>query len=408
VTGSPAGSWTTFPELVAVLVKRHRSGRYLREVATGVPWQPIGLPIRRPRADDVLHRLDDVLAWVAALERDCVGRGATPRLRLEYSPVTGRAVGHNEVPARAWVDTPEQLFGLVGGRRDVKALRDILHQVDVGLPELRPWVERRPAEAVAHVDVWPRLQDTVAWIAAARTPELYVRQVDVAGVDTKFIETYRLVLSGLLETVLPEERVDPRWDRSDFAGRFGFRRRPDYTRLRFLAENTLLPAPISEVTLRSSELAELDPGVSTVIMVENEITYLALPPVDDAIAIFSSGFALGSVHALTWLADKRIIYWGDIDTYGFVILNRLRARYGQVASILMDHDTLLAHRGQWVREELPSTQPLPHLTEAESELYRDLVEDRYGEHIRLEQERIRFSAVTAALAGVTQQSRRDD
>lgn len=391
------GSWTTYPDLVAVLTRRHRAGTYLKAVARGQPWHPIGLPIRRPRADDVLHRLDDVLAWAAALERDCAGRGAAPRLRLERRPVIGRAVGRNELPARAWVDTPEQLFALVRGTREVAALREVLAQVDAGLPALRPWVERHPAEVVAYAEVWPRVQATTAWIAAAPTPELYVRQVDVAGVDTKFIEQHRAVLSSLLEAVLPEDRVDRRWDRSDFAGRFRFRRRPDYTRLRFLDPATMLPAPISEATLRTEELSALEPGVGTVIIVENEISYLALPPLADTMAIFGSGFALGSVGGLTWLEGRQILYWGDLDTYGFVILNRLRARYPDVTSVLMDHDTLLAHRGQWVTEEKPSAEPLPLLTEPESELYRDLVEDRYGHHVRLEQERVRFSRVAAAL-----------
>jgi hypothetical protein len=389
--------WTTFADLVAVLHRRHRSGQYMRAVAAGEPWRPYSLPIHGPRGDDVLARLDDVLNWVERLEHDCAGRGATPRLRLEYRTAPGRTVGRNLLPARAWVDTSAQLFALVGATREVAALQQILCRLDDDLPGLRPWVERHPVEAVAHADVWSRLLAAVRWIAAAPTPELYVRQVDVAGVDTKFIETHRLILSSLLETVLPADRVHEGYDRSDFAGRFGFRRRPDYTRLRFLAPNRLLPDPISEVTVRSEELARLDPGLDTVVMVENEISYLALPPVPGALAIFGSGFALGSVSGLTWLASKRIVYWGDIDTYGFLILNRLRARFAQVPSMLMDHDTLLAHRGQWVFEAVPTAQSLPHLTDAEAELYRDLVEDRYGHHVRLEQERVRFSAVRSAL-----------
>lgn len=394
-----AGSWTTYADLVAVLTRRHRAGTYLKAVAAGEPWQAIGLPIRRPRADDVLHRLDDVLAWATALERECAGRGAVPRLRLERRPVTGRAIGRNELPARAWVDTSEQLFALVGGTREVAALRGVLRQVDAGLPALRPWVEQHPADAVAYAAAWPRLQATTAWIAAAPMPKLYVRQVDVADVDTKFIEQHRAVLTALLEAVLPEDRVDRRWDRSDFAGRFGFRRRPDYTRFRFLAPSAMLPPPLTEATVRTDELAALEPGLGTVILVENEISYLALPPMADTLAIFGSGFALGSVQGLGWLQSRRILYWGDLDTYGFLILNRLRSRYPDVTSILMNHDTLLAHREQWVSEEKPTTEPLPLLTEPESELYRDLVEDRYGHHVRLEQERVRFSRVAAALRG---------
>lgn len=63
----------------------------------------------------------------------------------------------------------------------------------------------------------------------------------------------------------------------------------------------------------------------------------------------------------------------------------------------MDHDTLLAHRAQFGTEPNPTAAPQPHLTETEQEVYRDLIEDRFGHAVRLEQERIRFSYVSRAL-----------
>jgi Wadjet protein JetD, C-terminal len=45
----------------------------------------------------------------------------------------------------------------------------------------------------------------------------------------------------------------------------------------------------------------------------------------------------------------------------------------------------------------PTDIALPHLTEGETTLYRDLVEDRYGHHVRLEQERISYACVLSAL-----------
>jgi len=246
----------------------------------------------------------------------------------------------------------------------------------------------------------PLLLACATWIRDHPTPELYLRQVDVPGVDTKFLESNASILSSLLDAVLPEERVDLRFSRSDIVGRYGFRRRPDYTRVRFLAPQTVLPAGLSELMFRTEELTRLDPQLGEVVIVENEISFLALPDRPDTLAVFGSGFALGSVAGLSWLQGKKIIYWGDLDTYGLVILNRLRARYPHVQSILMDVDTLLAHRSQWVREEVPTRIALPHLDEAESELYQALVEDRFGPQVRLEQERIRFSRVRAALAAV--------
>lgn len=79
---------------------------------------------------------------------------------------------------------------------------------------------------------------------------------------------------------------------------------------------------------------------------------------------------------------------GDIDTHGFAILSGLRSGVRHVESLAMDRQTLLAHRDRWGMEPSPTTALLPHLTPAEADLRRDLVEDTYGPRIRLEQERL--------------------
>ncbi|BCO10604.1 hypothetical protein GF1_29800 [Desulfolithobacter dissulfuricans] len=61
--------------------------------------------------------------------------------------------------------------------------------------------------------------------------------------------------------------------------------------------------------------------------------------------------------------------------------------------------TLLAHRPLWGQEEEGKRclRDLDHLTDPEHALYLELREDRLGRAVRLEQERIRFSAVRDAL-----------
>lgn len=99
------------------------------------------------------------------------------------------------------------------------------------------------------------------------------------------------------------------------------------------------------------------------LVVENEISYLAFPGVPDAVAIFGEGFGLATLERVRWLHDKELVYWGDIDTHGFVMLDRLRTGFPTVRSILMDHETLLAHPTQLVKEPEPTNVPLPHLTD---------------------------------------------
>ncbi|HSK91842.1 MAG TPA: DUF2220 domain-containing protein [Euzebyales bacterium] len=135
----------------------------------------------------------------------------------------------------------------------------------------------------------------------------------------------------------------------------------------------------------------------TVYVIENETTYLAFPAVERAVALFGGGYAVSVLEQLHWLDDREIVYWGDIDTHGFAILDRLRRRFPRTHSLLMDRATLLTHDGQWVREDSPHVSHLQHLRPDEAELYRDLVEDMLGPSIRLEQERIWYPAIRHAI-----------
>jgi hypothetical protein len=216
-------------------------------------------------------------------------------------------------------------------------------------------------------------------------------------VDTKFVEAHQKLLDQLLSAVLRPERIDPLASRTDFTRRFRFRGKPEYVRVRLLGSHSSLPPGITELRLRADEFNAAGFGANIVFVVENEVSYLAFPDVPDAIAMWGSGYGLEPGNAQAWLHDKQIVYWGDIDTHGFAILSSLRARFADVVSILMERDTLFAHSGQWVSEPVPTARRLDHLTGPEAALYQDLVEDRYGRGVRLEQERVRFSLVRRAL-----------
>jgi hypothetical protein len=127
------------------------------------------------------------------------------------------------------------------------------------------------------------------------------------------------------------------------------------------------------------------------------LTYLSVDVPDDGIVIWGKGFEVDRVGRLPWLADAEVVYWGDIDTHGYVILDRLLAWLPQTRSILMDLQTLLAHRERWVTDDRPTTSALRRLTTTEHELYTHLVGDVFGRKVRLEQERIDWGWVNDRL-----------
>jgi hypothetical protein len=112
----------------------------------------------------------------------------------------------------------------------------------------------------------------------------------------------------------------------------------------------------------------------------------------------SIGYALDRLAGASWMKDRTIHYWGDINTHGFAMLDRLRAYFPHVRSLLMDRQTLLAHRILWVHEQKPHGGSLVRLDSDEQALFEDLASNRLGAGIRLEQERIPFGWVQRALS----------
>jgi len=393
-----AGSvWTQPEDVLAKLRRLWNSGDLLRAHARGDEWQPVSVPLRGPTATELGHRLGEAQEWVARW------RAAYPRhLRLEMRTVGGRVIGGNQLPCRVWVDTRESMWALLGVNADVKRYEGLLAATRERLSALVPWVQDHPLRVLDQSVVWVRAIEVVRWLQAYDGAPLYLRQVDAQGVDTKFLETNRSLLGDLLNHVLPPERIDLSKPRGDLEGRFGFRSKPELVRLRTLDPVCALPGGFTELTVRLGELSMLIPPARRFLVVENETTFLALPDLPETVAILGGGYGLGRLARLAWLSEVELLYWGDLDTHGFAILDGLRSHFAHVVSVLMDRQTLLVHQAHWGHEPTPTRAVLQHLTAEEGELYSDLLASAFGPNIRLEQERIRFGWVKRVLADLVQ------
>ncbi|MFJ4102251.1 Wadjet anti-phage system protein JetD domain-containing protein [Amycolatopsis japonica] len=381
---APTG-WTVPADVVGKLRRRWERGEFLSQLAGGTPWEPLSIGLRGPTARDTSEHLDQARAWVEQWQR-------AHHLRVEWRTVGGRISGANEIPGKVWVDTYAQLWSVLAVHKDVLTFTTLLKVTRHRAPAIADWMAAKPMEVLKHQGEWARLVDTALWIESSARPDIYLRQIDVPGVDTKFIERFRTILAALLDRLLPRDRVDLSRPPSDFAGRYRFREKPAYVRFRRLSDGP----GFSELAVRVSELATTPLVEHTVFVVENEITYLAFPPAEGAVVIFGEGYAASRLQPLKWLAHKNLVYWGDIDTHGFAILNRVRRTFEGAKSMLMDRATLLAHDGQWVDEPNPTSEHLETLLPDEASLYTDLVEGVLGSSVRLEQERISYAAIQQA------------
>nr|WP_240513257.1 DUF2220 domain-containing protein [Halomonas campaniensis] len=157
---------------------------------------------------------------------------------------------------------------------------------------------------------------------------------------------------------------------------------------------------LRDIAVPPEEFAGLSLPVQRVFITENRTNGLAFPETSASLVIFGLGYGLERLREIPWLHDSALWYWGDIDTHGFGILNRLRASLPHARSLLMDRPTLMGHHPLWGQEpeEKRYTGHPTRLTADEQALFEELRADRLGARVRLEQERISFSAVERAVA----------
>ena len=386
--------WTTPTGLQAQVHKLWDRGLLLASVAGGESVFPRRLALKGPDSRALGERFSEVRDWIAGL---VANEGL---YRIEWRSVNHRVLGANRIPSAIWIDTLEQALGLIGKHRAAERFAGMVERTRETRAELIPWLAKRPLRALALAEEWPQLLAIVDWLSKHPRPEVYLRQVDLPGVHTKLIEGHRAVLAELLDLVLPEEAIDATHTGAfGFCRRYGFLDKPARVRFRMLDPTVrLLPmASDQDITLTQAAFSSLAPPVTTVFITENEINFLAFPNVRDSMVIFGAGYGFANLVAAHWLQEKNILYWGDIDTHGFAILNQLRGFFPHTVSFLMDRETLLAHRQFWGSEPQPQTGDLLRLTTEEQALYDQLRQHTWGVSVRLEQEKIGFRYLAAAL-----------
>jgi hypothetical protein len=270
-------SWTTATDLKAQVRRLWERGELLRPLVTGESGFPIRLRLKGPGSSELAERFEAVRAWMTDLV-------AIPHIRLEWREVNHRVLGTQRLPQSVWVDRLDDALGLIGKRAEAARFKDTLALTQSSQPALRAWLGKRPLQAIELAADWERLLAVVDWMVRHPRPGIYLRQMDLPGVHTKFIEAHRSVLAELLDLVLPADAIAAdQVGIGRFASRYGFLDKPTRIRFRLLDDRLdLLPGPRRpDVTLDADSFARLEIPIQRVFITENETNFLAFPPTPD-------------------------------------------------------------------------------------------------------------------------------
>lgn len=220
----------------------------------------------------------------------------------------------------------------------------------------------------------------------------YLRSLPILHVDTKFLENHLSIVEAIAAVA-----IDPQIVESGLLAWLACQAKP----MAWLMVRPLCPdsrralGGLPLLRLSSDTLTQFPLPTNNILVVENEQSCLALPPIADVIAVAGGGSNVSWLSA-DWLADKKVGYWGDIDAHGLAILGSARGKLAKIEPMMMDRATVEAFSKRMVEEPEPSSTAPSGLTVAEEELYRFLRKKACGLS-RLEQERIPQDYIKTAL-----------
>lgn len=344
---------------------------------------PFPLRIRYSRIQNTATR-ESILRDIAVLRaesREVLGHGLT----IEWQDVNTLKHGRNRLPGNVSLANEADFLGYVAKREEVESIRRAARILSTSFPDLVPalptlWRLLRTGDGV----YWGSVCRVLRYFHEHAFPNRFARELPIE-VPTKFIEENRGVLEKLILFVAPQSIQA---EGESFEERLGLKTPETLVECRLLDDALLPDWRFRQFTVGLGDLRHLDDVPATNFLItENRTNFLTLPTLPKTIALQGQGYAVSRLKRAPFLRNRRLLYWGDLDSQGFEILAVLRRDFPHVESLLMDESTwnqLSDHRQPGVRTRNAPELFLPHLRPDEIKLFETI----RSMNQRLEQERI--------------------
>ncbi|VVD91838.1 hypothetical protein PPN31114_01702 [Pandoraea pneumonica] len=381
------------PEALRDFLVRRFNNQHQNWLSGEGTW-PLVVALGVPTDKDIAEDASAVRAWADAWQSR-TGPGDVLFEERQFS-----RFGRHRLPSRLSFESAEVVAAAVGQSRRWEIASERYQRMSSRWPVLvqgNALASRFNVLADYSAEDFDRLVTLLEWLNANPASNLYLRQLPVEGLDTKWLEKRTGLVAGLLRVI---------WGTGDEGGDFhtlvGLKKPAHRVRIRLLCPTLRsLVGGLGDIEAPVGELGRLPISPVTVVIVENLETGLALPDLENTVLVMGLGNAVSALGALPWLRRAEVLYWGDIDTHGFAILDRARRTVPQIQSVLMDEATLLAHQLLWVQEPVPCSNVFfEGLTAEETSVYDNLKVGTWGVRIRLEQERLDWTTSLQTLMDV--------
>ncbi len=325
-------SWGLLPNEVRDRLRKTEWNhtQHLKKRLLGERPFPITTNLRPPTGKQALDDLAGFHAFIDAWQ-------AWPKQsQLSWRQIQYPQLGEKRVPSQLTLEAIQPLIEFIGGDAEKRSQRwqqRISPILDVSQKLYPALIKQLKKLESLSLDEAQMIALLLPQLSQGVSDGGYLRALPVIGVDTKFIESHQRFITPLLD-VLHNGAIS---EHGGLMAWLGCIETPgDWLLVRPLCPATkqamggLSIMRIPTATLLSTPL----PG-QRLIVVENDQSGYALPELPNTVAVIGGGRNVAWMAA-HWLRQKKIAYWGDLDSWGFLFLSQARQYQPHVESLLMD------------------------------------------------------------------------
>ncbi|NOQ29878.1 MAG: hypothetical protein GQ570_02020 [Helicobacteraceae bacterium] len=314
---------------------------------------------------------------------------------LIYKQHNYKSLGVQNLPIAVYIESLEEFLKIIIKKDEYILFVELYIRTTKLYPTLKQFFINRPMVILEYKYEWENFYKIVDFFLRNSSANIYIREISLESVDTKYIQKYKKIIDILISTITQNESLK---SLSDFSFEKKYNLKYPLAQISFrVLDKKLKIANLTHLSIPINEFDSLNIECKKVFIVENKITFLSFFDVENSIVLFGSGYGISVLKNVKWLQRKEIYYWGDIDLDGFAILSQARGYFANIRSIFMDEKTIDMFKNSATSYKGSKEVVLTNLSEDEQLIYTRLQNEFYGINFRLEQEKLPFNYIKSEI-----------
>lgn len=393
-------TWGLLPADVILILKNRYWQKRIKNLLLDSSVFPLKISLKPPKGnqaiDDFDHFQKFVFAWQSFSKSLADNAHKNQSLcNVVWKTINYRALSKQEIPVLITVPDITALADLIGTSQKLHHWLDKIDYLKNALfNQNKDYVKYEQAlfsVLIKNLEQIDNLSKDDYILLARLIPQLkpglgngcYLRALPVNFVDTKFIENNLAIIEQIAIVLLDANIQD-----HGLLSWLDCKLKPkDWLLVKLLDQKIItLFNGVSLLRLSTDSLLRFELPAENILVIENEQSCLALENIPNTIAVSGGGKNLLWLDAF-WLKQKRVAYWGDVDSEGFSMLSQARSRLSNIVSIMMDENAVLAYKERMVSEPESVSKDPEYLQYDELLLFKKIRSGKFNNQ-RLEQERL--------------------